>query len=95
MDSRFEPPGDVSAEDVAVPYRPSEQQMTGARAAVRNHDRELLAVDGIEGVAAGQDRSGNDAIVVYVRQESVGERVPKTIEGFPVEVVVSGPITAY
>jgi hypothetical protein len=95
MDPRFEPPGDLTEEEAAVPYRPSEQQLTGARAAVRDHDTELLAVDGIEGVAAGQDKSGGDAIVVYVRQESVAERVPKTIEGFPVEVVVSGPITAY
>lgn len=95
MDSRFEPPGDIAAEDAAVPYHPPEQQLTGARAVVRNHDRELLAVDGIEGVAAGQDGSGRDAIVVYVSQESVAERVPKTIEGFPVEVVVSGQITAY
>jgi hypothetical protein len=95
MDSKFEPTGDGEGEDVAVPYRPDEEQLTGTRAVVRNHDRELLAVDGIEGVAAGQDRSGRDAIVVYVRQESVGERVPKTLEGYPVEVVVSGQITAY
>jgi len=95
MDSRFEPPGDVAGEDVAVPYRPNEEQLTGTRAIVRNRDRELLAVDGVEGVAAGQDRSGREAIVVYVRRQSVGERVPKTIEGYPVEVVVSGPITAY
>lgn len=95
MDSKFEPPGNAANEDVAVPYHPDKEQLTGARAVVRSHDKELLAVDGIEGVAAGQDPSGRDAIVVYVRQQSVAERVPETIDGYPVEVVVSGPITAY
>lgn len=78
-----------------MPYNPDEHPLTGISAAVRGHEQEMLAIDGVEGIAAGQDRDGNDAIVIYAREQSIAERVPETIDDYPIEVVVTGKISAY
>jgi hypothetical protein len=60
----------------------------------RRHSRDLLASEGIEGVAVGRTEIGEDAIVVYVRDPSVSPRVPTKLEDVPVLTVVTGPIEA-
>ena len=55
----------------------------------------MLATAGIEGVAAGRDQNGNDAIVIYLRDEAAAATVPPTLDGYPVRAEVTGPITAY
>lgn len=91
MDRKFEEPTSLEGEEVAVPYRPDEASTPqgGIAAAVRAHEGEVLGIEGVEGLAAGAD-----AIVVYTRDRSVAPRVPETIGGYPVEIVVSGTIRA-
>jgi len=55
---------------------------------------ELLPLPGVSGV--GTEERGNDhteVIVVHLDNDDpkLIERIPKEIEGFPVETVVSGP----
>jgi hypothetical protein len=58
-------------------------------------ERMLMAIDGVMGVAVGRTPIGDDAIVVYLRDPSVTQRIPAHVEGFPVETVVTGEIDAY
>ena len=59
------------------------------------HERALMAIDGVVGVGIGRTRIGDDAIVLYLRDVSVKQRVPIQIEGYPVETTVTGEIDAY
>jgi hypothetical protein len=83
-----------------MPYNPSHTADTGGAPdslidAVRErHTPTLMAIDGVVGVAAGQDSIGNDAIVVYLRDESIRQRLPRQVEGWPVIAIVTGPIDA-
>lgn len=54
-----------------------------------------MKIAGVEGVALGECR-GEPAIVVYVvrRSAAVLRRIPRTLEGFPVTVEVSGRFIA-
>jgi hypothetical protein len=54
-----------------------------------------MAIKGVEGVGIGNDSIGNDAIIVYVRTEDAKIRVPSSIDGYPVETIVTGIIDAY
>ena len=49
----------------------------------------LLSIPGVVGVAADVARG---TIIVYVESEEAAERVPRELEGFPVEVRVVGRI---
>ena len=89
MDRKFDAPGDLSGEEAAVPYQPDERPLSAIEVAVRSNEGKLLGIDGVEGLAAG-----NDAVVVYTRDESVADRVPNTIGEYPVEIVVTGKIRA-
>lgn len=57
----------------------------------RRHEAELLRIAGVRGVALGRD-----CVVVYVERDTAAIRtmVPRTLEGVPVEMVVSGPYRA-
>ena len=80
-------------EQAAVAFTPSPASFTAApRSAVmgaveRNRAR-LLAIDGVEGVAEGRTPIGDEAVVLYVAHDGVRGRVPATVEGHPVDVVV-------
>ena len=54
-----------------------------------------MAIEGVRGVAVGRTPIGDDALVVYVLDESARSRVPSELEGYPVEVSVTGEIDAY
>ena len=86
-----------AGEDAAMPYFPSGEGSAGAApvdAARQRHAPALLAIDGVAGVATGRTASGDDTIVVYVRDEAARRLVPSHIEGFAVEIAVTGPIDA-
>jgi hypothetical protein len=53
-----------------------------------------MGIAGVEGVGITRDAIGDDAIVVYVRDSSVAGRLPRELEGHPVEVSVTGIIDA-
>lgn len=69
---------------------PSQIEMVRER-----HERELMAIDGVVGVAVGRTPIGDDAIILYLRDASVKQRVPTQVGGYPIETIVTGPIDAY
>lgn len=76
-------------EQAAVPFTPaphgSQSPITGV--VERNRGR-LHKIEGVHGVSEGRTPIGNDAIRVDVENESVRDRLPSEIEGYPVEIVV-------
>lgn len=86
----------ISKEETAMPDQPEEGGRSKARVeAVRSrNESRLMAIEGVVGIGVGQTAAGDDAIVVYLRDESVRQRVPATIEGYPLEIVVTGEIDA-
>ena len=60
----------------------------------RRHEKHLISIDGVLGSGVGQTHTGEDAIVLYLRDASVMGQVPSEIEGHPVESVVTGTIDA-
>jgi hypothetical protein len=86
---------DFEYEDAAMPYSPESETSSAVEQVRQSHERELMAIEGVEGVGVGNDRIGNDAIIVYVRTEDAKTRVPSTINGYPVETIVTGIIDAY
>ena len=96
MPEAFDEPGAVPFEDAAVSYDPGEESIpeSGVAAVVNARGQELLAIEGVEGVGAGQDGTGRDAVVVYIREQRVAEKLPNEVDEFPVEPVVTGQISA-
>jgi hypothetical protein len=87
------PPDDAGAEEAAMTYSPDAQEEgAGIEGALRRHERELIETEGVEGVAVGQGAGGEPALVVYVREPSVRRLLPPTLDGFDIEVVVTGEI---
>jgi hypothetical protein len=97
MPEAFDEPGAFQFEDAAMPYDPGEESIpeSGVAAVVNARGQELLAIEGVEGVGAGQDGAGRDAVVVYIREQRVAERLPNEVDAFPVEPVVTGEISAF
>jgi hypothetical protein len=60
------------------------------------HERELLGLDGVQGVGIGDDH-GRPAIMVYVDGPSAGNRrnIPQHIDNVRVVVEESGAFEAY
>lgn len=89
-------------EDAAMPYLPDETLGQGhyapaappgrLEAAKRRNERALMAIDGVEGVSLGQTAVGKEALVVYLRDSSVKQRVPLQVDGYPVETSITGQI---
>ena len=58
------------------------------------HERELMATPGVVGVGIGE-RRGNPVLLVMVRERTPEvERLPRQIEGVPVEVELVGDVEA-
>lgn len=87
---------DFPDEEAAMPYSPdsSTEASSTVERVKEDHEQELMAIDGVEGVGVGRNSIGNDAIVVYLRTDDVKSRVPQTIGGYPVETRVTGIIDA-
>lgn len=89
-------PDDAGAEEAAMAYSPdADEERAGIEDALRRHERELIGTEGVEGVAVGQSSRGEPALVVYVREPSVRRLLPSSLDGFAVEVVVTGEIEAF
>lgn len=86
-------------EEAAMPYEPAQASGGAGQSQVEHvrarHERALMAIDGVVGVGIGRTRIGDYAIVLYLRDVSVKQRVPIQIEGYPVETTVTGEIDAY
>ncbi len=59
-----------------------------------SHESELMALPGVTAVGIGLTGDRKECIMVYVDGEVSKERVPKEIEGYPVEVRVRGTFRA-
>ena len=51
----------------------------------------LMEIEGVTGVGVSTKRN---LIIVYVVDKSVIRFIPEKIEGFPVEVMITGPVRA-
>ena len=62
---------------------------------LRAHSAELMAIPGVVGTGEGELR-GEPAILVLVerRTPEIDSRVPKRLEGYPVDVRVVGEVRA-
>lgn len=96
MSGMFHPPEESEAEVAATPYNPAPAEGShSAIALVRDRtEQRLLAIEGVKGVGIGLDRIGSDALIVYALDASVRARVPAEIEGYPIEITVTGEIDA-
>jgi hypothetical protein len=79
-----------------MPYKPKpmREPKTPIELARDRNESRLMGIAGVLGTGIGRAATGEDAIVVYVRDSSVKPRVPSRIEKYPVEVVVTGDIKA-
>ncbi len=62
----------------------------------KRHEAHLLKMPGVVSVGVGLNRSGQPAIIIGMdglNAESEG-RLPSTLEGYPVEARVVGPLKA-
>ena len=64
-------------------------------AVLRSHDRELLAINGVVGVYVGTLDDGKTPclkVMVVAKTAELERAIPKTLEGFPVIIEVTGEI---
>jgi hypothetical protein len=64
-------------------------------AVLRSHDRELLAINGVVGVYVGTRDDGKMPclkVMVVANTAELERAIPKTLEGFPVIIEVTGEI---
>jgi hypothetical protein len=64
-------------------------------AVLRTHDRELLAINGVVGVYVGALDDGKTPclkVMVVAKTVELERAIPKTLEGFPVIIEVTGEI---
>lgn len=91
--------GSFQYEDAAMPYSPEEGDTTESSSSLelvkQNHEQELMAIDGVQGVGVGRSKIGDDAIIVYLRDEGAKKRIPRSVAGYPVETIITGPIDAH
>lgn len=61
---------------------------------LRDHDQEILAIPGVSMIYVGVDSEGEPCLKVGVVQATpeVEERIPKTLEGWPVLVEETGEV---
>jgi hypothetical protein len=70
-------------------------QTRDINAVLRAHDQELLAIKGVAGVYVGLLDDGKTPclkVMVVAKSAEIDKAVPKTIEGFPVIIEVTGKI---
>ncbi len=79
-----------------MPYKPLDYPSSADAVSrtLQAHRREMLDRDGIEGIAIGRTAAGDDSIVIYARDDEAATTVPQSLDGYPVEIVLSGPIRA-
>ena len=94
FEDQFEQPSPEQGEEAEIDFPDSEGLEGGSEIerVLRKHEDSLMAIEGVIGVGIQTGKTGEDVIVVYVKDETVRKRIPKALEGIPVEAVVSGEI---
>ena len=72
---------------------PNPDSFQRAKEAQERHTSALLAIEGVEGTAIGLNENGRLAIKVFTATPDVAG-IPKTLDGVPVRIVVSGKFYA-
>jgi hypothetical protein len=94
--NRFKGPphADEPREEAALPpFVPSPLPEWGApvvEGVLRRRGSQLMAIDGVQGFGIGRTRTGQDAIVVHLRDAGARRSVPSELDGVPVLTVVTG-----
>jgi hypothetical protein len=85
----FAEPGGAP-EEAAISFitPPSPQGQSAVTGVVERNRAELTKIPGVHGVSEGRTPIGDPALRIDVEDDSVRARLPKEIEGYPVEVVV-------
>ena len=73
-----------------------EEQMAKARAAKQRVERAWLAIEGIVGIGIGFTSRGAVGIIVSTREDpaALREKIPREVNGVPVELQRTGDIRA-
>lgn len=71
----------------------SQEALEHVKAVQERNAERLIAIQDIEGTAVGLNQNGDLAVKVFTARRGVAG-IPKTLEGVPVEVVVTGKIYA-
>lgn len=66
----------------------------GILAAIEKAEQWMDDIDGVEGVAEGE-QDGKPTITVFVSKEEAKAKLPTELEGYPVVVEENGPFEAY
>ncbi|MFZ1684039.1 MAG: hypothetical protein WAU88_07885 [Candidatus Zixiibacteriota bacterium] len=68
--------------------------MRDINAVMADHTPELMPIPGVTGVAIGQLDDGTPCILVLVENDSsaIVSKIPKTLEGYPTKIEVTGKI---
>jgi hypothetical protein len=66
------------------------------KSVMESHVRELMAIDGVVGVAIGALDDGRQCIRVLLVNDSteLRQKIPRELDGFPVDIDVTGEIRA-
>ncbi|HKJ32100.1 MAG TPA: hypothetical protein VKA34_09745 [Balneolales bacterium] len=61
---------------------------------IKKHAAELMSIPGVVGIYEGETKDGKPCIKVMVEKKSkdTESQIPKTLEGYPVIIHVSGKI---
>lgn len=62
------------------------------------HERELLKIEGVQGVGIGLDNDKDRQVIkIYAdkKTKALQERVPTELEGYPVQIEVSGEFHSF
>jgi hypothetical protein len=72
--------------------RPSIEQVKSS------HEIELMNIEGVQGVGIGQDDVRNRKVIkIYVdkSKKSMRQKIPSELDGYPVDIEVSGEFRAF
>ncbi len=61
---------------------------------IRTHADSLMAIPGVVGIYHGQKEDGSACLKILVRAitPEIERRIPRTLEGYPVEIELTGEI---
>ena len=66
----------------------------GLAGVLAREEARLLAIEGVTSVGIGYGPPGGEALVVGVADAAVAARLPRSIQGYPLVVTVTGAVDA-
>ena len=83
-------------EEAAIPYTPTEVEgsTNKVETVLQTNRSRLMSIAGVEFLGVGLNSLAEPVIIVGVHDTGVVSKLPKTIDGVPVQTQVTGPIDA-